>query len=220
MSEHKFRPEDESDTNDFDPIDVETKDRIDLFTTPFYDFKLNFDNQAIVDECFGLRDKYPNGVRKSNFGDGWQSQVYELMQIRREVTPAIQNLAKNVIDLSNDMLEDCNCNSRVSDEQIGWWININKGMGYNVYHTHPGCVIIGIYYPMIPDDLGERDGNLTILRSDPSNHNAAFADVPHWCEWVIKPEVGRLYLMPSTVGHYVTPHFSNQERISIAFNIG
>lgn len=220
MIEHRFLPEPKPNDDDFVPIDVETRDRVELFTTPFFDYKLNFNNQEIVDECFGLRDKYPNGVKKSNFGHGWQSQVFELIQIRRGVTPAIQNLARNVIDLTNDMLEDCSSGVRVSDEQIGWWININKGMGYNVYHTHPGCTVIGIYYPMIPDDLGEQDGNLTILRTDPSNHNAAFADVSNWCEWVIKPEVGRLYLMPSTVGHYVTPHFSEQERISIAFNIG
>ena len=220
MGEHKFRPDINPDDDNFVPIHIETRDRIELFTTPFFDYKLNFNNQEIVDECFDLKDRYPNGVRKSNFGDGWQSQVYELAQIRREVTPAIQNLARNVIDLTNDMLEDCGSGTRVADDQIGWWININKGMGYNVFHTHPGCTVIGIYYPMIPTNLEEHEGNLTILRSDPSNHNGAFADIPNWCEFTIKPEVGRLYLMPSTVGHYVTPHFSDQERISIAFNIG
>ena len=218
--EHRFRPELIPNNKDFTPIEVETRDRVELFTTPFFDYKLNFNNQEIVDECFELRNKYPNGVKKSNFGGGWQSQVYELFEIRRGVTPAIQNLARNVVDLTNDMLEDCNSITRVNDNQIGWWININKGMGYNVYHTHPGCMVIGIYYPMIPDDLEDNQGNLTIIRQDPSNHNAAFSDVSNWCEWIIKPEVGRLYLMPSTVGHYVTPHFSDQERISIAFNIG
>ena len=220
MTEHRFRPEISPNDDDFVEYEIASRDRVDLFVTPFYDYKLNFNNQEIVDECFELRSRYPNGVRKSNFGNGWQSQVYELATIRRGTIPAIQNLARNVIDLTNDMLEDCNSGARVNDNEIGWWININKGMGYNVFHTHPGCTVIGIYYPMIPDDLKDQEGNLTILRSDPSNHNIAFADVPNWCEWVIKPEVGRLYLMPSTVGHYVTPHFSEQERISIAFNIG
>jgi len=218
--EHKFRPDINPNEDNFYPLNVENRNRIDLFTTPFYGYNLDFNNQEIVDECFELKDKYPNGVSKSNFGGGWQSQVYELARIRREVTPAIQNLARNVVDLANDMLEDCGSVVRVGDDQIGWWININKGMGYNVYHTHPGCTVIGIYYPMIPDDLEENEGNLTILRSDPSNHNAAFADIQNWCEFVIKPKVGSLYLMPSTVGHYVTPHFSDQERISIAFNVG
>jgi len=218
--EHKFRPDINPNEDNFYPLNVENRNKIDLFTTPFYGYNLDFNNQEIVDECFELKDKYPNGVSKSNFGGGWQSQVYELARIRREVTPAIQNLARNVVDLANDMLEDCGSVVRVGDDQIGWWININKGMGYNVYHTHPGCTVIGIYYPMIPDDLEENEGNLTILRSDPSNHNAAFADIQNWCEFVIKPKVGSLYLMPSTVGHYVTPHFSDQERISIAFNVG
>ena len=220
MVEHKFRPDIDPNDDNFVPIEVGAKARIDLFTTPVFGYDLDFNNQEIIDECLELKQKYPNGVSKSNFGGGWQSQVYELAQIRRGVTPAIQNLARNVIDLTNDMLECCNSPSRVSDDQIGWWININKGMAYNVYHTHPGCSVIGIYYPLLPDNLGEQEGNFTILRQDASNHNAAFADIDHWCEWTIRPEVSKLYLMPSTVAHYVTPHSSDQERISIAFNIG
>lgn len=220
MTEHRFRPEISPNDDNFIPYEVSSRDRLDLFVTPFYDYKLGLNNQEIVDECFNLKEKYPNGVKKSNFGDGWQSQVYELATIRRGMIPAIQNLARNVIDLTNDMLEDCHSGKSVNDNEIGWWININKGMGYNVYHTHPGCSVIGLYYPMVPENMGDQEGLLTLLRSDPSSHNEAFADIEGHCEWVIRPEVGRLYLMPSTIAHYVTPHFSDQERISIAFNIG
>lgn len=217
---HKFRPDTIPNDDDFEEISIVDKHRDDLFITPLYTFTLNVDTDTINNECYDLMKKFPNGVKKSNFGEGWQSQAYELLTIKRSTTPYIQNLARNVIDLTNEMLDDFGASYRVSDNEIGWWININKGMGYNVCHTHPGCTIIGIYYPKIPKNLGEQEGKLTLLRTDPSVHNMAFADIPGNCEWVIEPKEDVLYLMPSTVAHYVTPHFSQDDRISIAFNIG
>jgi uncharacterized protein (TIGR02466 family) len=217
---HRFRAEISPNDDNFSEIPVSDKSRDDLFITPLYTFTLDIDNESLIHECYDLMRKFPNGVKKSNFGDGWQSQVYELPTIKRTTTPAVQNLARNAIDLTNEMLEDFGATYRVDDNQIGWWININKGMGYNVYHTHPGCTVIGLYYPKIPKNLNEQEGKLTLLRTDPSNHNACFADIPGNCEWVIEPKEDVFYLMPSTVAHYVTPHFSQEERISIAFNIG
>lgn len=217
---HRFRPEISPTDSDFEEIVIKDKGREDLFITPLYTFHLDADLQTIVGECYDLQRRYPNGVKKSNFGDGWQSQVYELATIKRTTTPAIQNLARNVIDMTNEMVEDFGGEYRVDDNQIGWWMNINRGKGYNVVHTHPGCTVIGIYYPKIPKNLKDQEGVLTLLRTDPSNHNACFADIPNNCEWSIQPEENVLYLMPSTVAHYVTPHFSEDDRISIAFNIG
>lgn len=206
--------------DDFEPIEVKNFERKDLFITPFFDFELSINNDKIVEECLNLKKKYPRGVIKSNFGDGWQSEVYELTKIKKQITPSIQNLARNAVDLSNSILDDFGAEMRVTDDEMGWWININKGMGYNVYHTHPGCSIIGLYYPMIPNNLKDDQGVLTLLRSDPTAHNSAFSGIPDHCEWMVRPKVGHLYLLPSTIAHYVTPHFSNEERISIAFNIG
>lgn len=220
MTEHRFRPEMSPNDDDFEEIAISNCTQKDLFVTPFFDFELDFDNNEVVEECLNLKEKYPNGVKKSNWGGGWQSQVYELHNIRRTTIPVIQNLARNVIDLTNHMLEQCNAQQRVSDNDIGWWININKGMGYNVHHTHPGCSVIGIYYPKIPKNMQETEGMFSLIRTDAMNHNSAFADIPDNCEYFIRPEEKHLYLMPSTVAHYVTPHFSDEERISIAFNIG
>ena len=38
-------------------------------------------------------------------------------------------------------------------------------------------------------------------------------------ECVIEPEVGRLYILPGHLWHYVTGSNSNKDRISISFNI-
>jgi uncharacterized protein (TIGR02466 family) len=220
MVEHKLRDNANFGDNFFTEIPVKDREVTNLFPTHLYEFDLDIDNDTIVKECYDLRRMYPKGVRKSNFGDGWQSSTYELHQIKPYTTPAIQNLARNAVDLTALMMEEIGTEWRPHDGGIGWWININEGTGYNVLHTHPGCSVIGLYYPAIPTDLKENEGVFTLIRQDPMNHNAAYADLHNACEFNIRPSVGTLYLMPSCLAHYVTPHTSKEARISIAFNIG
>lgn len=195
-----------------------------IFYTPLWSIELNCDNDKILDECLGLEKKYPKGVSKSNFG-GWQSEVYDLASIKKYTTPNIRNLAENILDITHeafkDFCEDNNGEENHLTDEIGWWININRGFSYNVLHSHPGCSMIGIYYVNVPDiDPNSREGELMLIRQDAISHNSAFANVPGLCEFPIRPKNKYLYLMPSTISHYVTAHSSNEERISIAFNIG
>lgn len=219
MTEHRLVDRGNFGDNLFNEIPVKNREVNNIFPTYLYEFDLDIDNDSIVEECHDLRRMYPKGVVKSNYGGGWQSHPYELHQIKPYTTPHIQNLARNVVDFTGHMMEECGSAWRPYDSGAGWWININEGMGYNVYHTHPGCSVIGLYYAAIPDDMKDNEGILTILRQDAMNHNQAYADIDD-CHCAIKPTVGTLYLMPSCLAHYVTPHFSKQERISIAFNIG
>tara|TARA_A100001201_G_scaffold44747_4_gene45706 strand:- start:5012 stop:5674 length:663 start_codon:yes stop_codon:yes gene_type:complete len=220
MTEHKLVDHGNFGDNFFTEIPIKNKEANNIFPTYLYEFDLDIDNESIVEECHDLRRMYPRGVTKSNHGGGWQSYPYELDEIKPYTTPHIQNLARNVVDLTAHMMEENGSEWRPHDGGIGWWININEGMGYNVYHTHPGCAIIGLYYPAVPDNLKENEGVFTVLRQDPMNHNVAYAEIDENCEYSIRPKVGTVYLMPSCLAHYVTPHFSKQERISIAFNIG
>jgi uncharacterized protein (TIGR02466 family) len=220
MAEHKFYETSIDSDENFEELIVKNLDKKDIFVTPFYDFELEIDNDIIKNECLDLMKAFPKGVKKSNHGGGWQSDVYELSHILKNLTLGIQNLARNAVDLSNQILEEFKIEYRLDDNSIGWWININTGYGYNVHHTHPGCNLIGLYYPSVPKNMLDGDGKLHLLRCDALCHNNMFADLPNMCEWAITPKVGHLYIMPSTIAHYVKPHFSEETRISIAFNIG
>lgn len=226
MPTHRIRPRPEifdylEEENCNSSITVNDWKRTDLFSTPLYEFELNLNNNRIVQECYDLKNQNPEGVRKSNWADGWQSEAYELSQVENNFIPEIQNLAREVVQLSKDMVENYGGDrDRIDDESVGWWININKGMGYNVHHTHPGCSIIGIYYPKIPKNIKRDEGKLCLIRSDATSHNGIFADIDNNCDFFFTPKEKSLYLLPSTLGHYVTPHFNDEDRISIAFNIG
>lgn len=212
------RPENQCDESKKFNIDIVNDEIKDIFPTLFYDFELDIDNEAIVNECYDLQKKFPKGVEKSNV-NGWQSDVYELFTIKNHITPSIQELAKFVIDISNDISKQNESNHVFSDEKTGWWININKGMSYNLYHSHPGCTFIALYYPKISKNLSPGCGDLTLIRSDPSVHNSMVASIAGSCEYTFLPKEKHLYMFPSTIAHYVTPHFDEEDRISIAFNI-
>jgi len=216
MIRHKFG---ESYNRSQTEINVIHVNRENIFTTPFYDIELDLDNDKIIHECLELERNDPKGVQKSNFNGGWQSDAFDLSQIERGITPEIQKLASLTIELSNLMLKEYRSGYRIEYCDIGWWININRDVAYNVYHSHPGCSLIGLYYPKVPD-LSPQEGIFTMLRSDPLIHNTAFADAPNMCQIDMKPQEKHLYIMPSIIPHYVTPHHDNEERISIAFNIG
>tara|TARA_B100001094_G_scaffold327296_1_gene385167 strand:+ start:39469 stop:40164 length:696 start_codon:yes stop_codon:yes gene_type:complete len=216
--------EDNNQENDSNHIEIHDVQSEQIFSTPIWSMEIDTDNDAILEECYDLERKFPNGVRKSNAG-GWQSDVFEIETISPFMTPKIQILARNVEDITYDLVEEFaggkkNLSANVGKDQIGWWININRGYSYNVYHTHPGCALIALYYAKIPNNKDEREGNLVLLRQDSMNHNNVFANIGELCEANIIPQEKHLYIMPSVVAHYVTAHTCNEDRISIAFNIG
>lgn len=218
----RYKNNNDDEENNINEVDVNNFDQSNIFYSPLWSMELDCDNDKILDECLDLEKKYPKGVYKSNFG-GWQSEVYDLKTIKRYTTPHIRTLAENILDITFNIFQDFSEDNDISEihleEEIGWWININRGHSYNVLHSHPGCSIIGIYYVNVPTvDSGK--GELMLIRQDAMSHNSAFANVPNLCEFSIEPKNKHLYLMPSTISHYVTAHSSNEERVSIAFNIG
>lgn len=191
-----------------------------IFPTFFSKFKLNVDNQSILDECLNLKKDDPEGVKKSNIF-GWQSQIYSLFGISRDLLPSIQNLAFNTVLAANDISQNYDFGLEFSEHGCDWWININEKFCYNVVHSHPGCEIVALYYPKISfncdNDINE--GTLNLLRTDGSHQCGLYEKNNEHSNYAIAPEVGTLYLFPSHILHYVTPNLEDTQRISIAFNL-
>lgn len=187
-----------------------------IFPTFLASFKLDIDNDKILEECYGLRDLDPKGVQKSNI-KGWQSDIYGLFDIKKDLTPNIQTLAFNVVLAANDVAAEYDFNVIFPENGCQWWININDEICYNSIHSHPGSQIIALYYPKLSPN-GEQ-GNLSIIRQDGSQHCGLYEHRMDFTQFDLNAEVGTLYLLPSHVLHFVTPNYSNTERVSIAFNL-
>lgn len=103
------------------------------------------------------------------------------------------------------------------------WVNINGPGGYNVSHTHPDSHLSGVFWISTPDNCG-------VLRFESPNHFTQYEIIKSYSENIknslnlyhdfwLKPTEGKLIIFPSDVRHFVETNQSNEDRISISFNI-
>jgi len=103
------------------------------------------------------------------------------------------------------------------------WVNINSNIGFNAPHDHPNFMWSGVYYVQVPDEMTGKEGNLEFL--DPRSNIASIAgpltEMKQFFASNVsfKPERGRIVVFPSYLTHWVYPHFSETDRISVAFNM-
>lgn len=90
------------------------------------------------------------------------------------------------------------------------WFNVTRKFGYQERHNHErsveGLPISGVYY----FKTNGNDGNFGIFPSD--------AQTKLFSTFEVQPEVGKLLLFRSEVYHRVGANFTDEDRISFAFN--
>ncbi len=95
------------------------------------------------------------------------------------------------------------------------WVNITK-RGLLNYHRHPHFQISGCYYHKISEGMGAIEFKCpnTVVA------NGGFPSGPHTPERIrIMPHEGALILFPSWLEHAIGINETNEERISLSFNI-
>ena len=183
-----------------------------LFSTPIVEERLDYSVEQIEALCQQERSKNPTGIIKSNLG-GWQSGninypdspfffLSDIERICQKFSTHILKFNKSVV-MSNA------------------WININSKHSSNQTHTHPGAILSGVYYIKTPEkcgsiefqhpaiDMMSRDWPLQCNEYNPVNS----------LTWWLPPKEGTLYIFPSWIKHMVNPNMSDEERISISFNV-
>ena len=162
------------------------------------------DMMSILEEVYEIQKTHESKT-VSNSG-GYHSPIFEGNQF--------SDLTEVVEEFTNDILDRKDLGSSVREMQ--YWCNINKGYNYNVMHSHGRADLIGIYYVKAPPESGE----LVVIRNDGSTYGDLFEHRQDMMEWTIKPEAGRLHILPGHVWHYVTTGSNTKEdRISISFNL-
>ena len=185
-----------------------------LFPVPILTTQLDYLVDKIEILCQQERHKNSKGVNKSNLG-GWQSDniIYpdSPFSFLFDINTICQEFAKDTLKV----------NKQVS--MINAWININHKGNSNQIHTHPRSILSGVYYVKTPKECGniefthpaldmmERDWCDIISNSELNHYNSH-----HW--W-LPSKANTLYIFPSWIKHLVKPNMSDEERISISFNI-
>ncbi len=181
-----------------------------VFPTNYYviDIFDEYENQKYKDFLIHLSEQ-TNGEKRSN-RNGWQSDT--LLWKEKIFNPLLDKVLENSKKIAMHL-------SKKDVPQMvirSMWGNINPKGGFNFTHVHPSSWMSGVYYIQLPE------GNNEIVFEDP--RPARMMDFQR--SSLIKDEyfshyskVGQLLLFPSWLPHFVSPNTSNENRISISFNV-
>ncbi len=159
--------------------------------------------------------KKSDGVQRSNQG-GWQS------------LPTYADSDNILADTVRESLDSYFATTPIFKEKVkirinSLWININKKNDSNVEHLHPASHLSGVWWIKIPKNSG-----------------ALWFSSPHWfnqyheifcysdsykentntyLNYYLDPREGGMVIFPSSLSHSVGVSETNEDRISVSFNI-
>lgn len=172
-------------------------------------------NTQLLPEIASRRAASP-GIKRSN-RHGWHSED----DLFERAEPGCRALCRHILEavrVATTAVSPEFDFSRFAAQAEGW-INVLGRGGLNTPHDHPGWVWSGCYYVSVPAGDDEQGGCIeffdtrTNVRTLTVDGAACFAS-----KFTAKPRAGTILLFPSFLRHWVSPHESDEERISIAFN--
>jgi uncharacterized protein (TIGR02466 family) len=170
----------------------------------------------LINLCYKEMEKDPVGVQLSNVG-GWQSRS-DLILDNSDFEFLFEDLDGNLEHcMNNEFGISENSNLTI----LNAWINISGKYNYNTTHTHPLSMISAVYYVKCPEECGDLvflpDFNDAIDYEFRNDNMKEFAKM--YGSYEIKPKEGRLVIFPANLLHHVHVNQSNDDRISISFNL-
>ena len=143
-------------------------------------------------------------VKKSNRG-GWQS---DLQKPEGEFAPLVKEIKEFCSHLPLDIKE-------IFIPQL--WVNVNKRGDWNTIHQHGAYHLAGTYYVKVPKDSGRivfRDPRPSAIGNVFVNSRFDKGEFKN-----VNIMEGLLMIWPSYLDHFVEPSQTDEERISISFDI-
>ena len=178
-------------------------EKVTPFATSIWKFNIPNNFQKEIAFCYEHETKFVSNT-KSNQG-GYQSPNINLM----DYFPLISN---NLMFGLKSIIKDIGMDLKIDSS----WININRKHNFNLPHCHPNSAFSGIIYLKTNPICGKINfRNPTPCEMFPINDtiNGYFG------RWFFSPEPGDVLIFPSYLNHYVEPNLSDEDRISIAFNM-
>ena len=174
------------------------------------------DNQSVIDEAVQVAE-----TQRQHTTNPWSSDIQstfkfdEYVNVLKDQCPLLsKHIYRNIHQYLEELAVDPPYTLVNLDES---WYNFSKPGMWQEFHMHPESDISGIFYVTAPKDSGN------IIFNPPASaynfhkltHRARNMQPNVWFE----PVVGRMLLWPSYLEHMVVKNVSNEERISIAFNV-
>ena len=147
----------------------------------------------------------------------WHTQIWEFMRSETRVTfnDDFTNYILNEAEKNESVI---NLNLPIKKFLIRQlWTNVNKKGNWNVIHQHGQYTLSGTYYVKVPKNSG------AIVFRDPRpgaiGNNFLVSKFQKGELHKLNLLEGLLAVWPSYLDHFVEPNESDEERISISFDI-
>ena len=171
---------------------------------------INEELDTLIQEMRRKEDQQGGRVLRSNQG-GWHSEFLDF-----DKAPLFKGA---ILDAIQEISTEISISKSSQATMNGCWININPKGASNKTHTHSDSMLSGAYYLRVPPNSGR------IVLLDPRPQTSCLLlpiDKPTpltSVSYYRQPQVGEFVIFPSWLPHYVEPNESDEERISIAFNM-
>ena len=185
-----------------------------IFPVPIHvfdikDFKLY--QKDLIDYAYTLKSKDVETPNRSNVG-GWQSRTFHL----NNQSDKLHSLLMDCITSLPSLKKDINI-------YVKAWVNINSPGSFNLKHSHPTSDLSGVLWIKCPENCGniwfespmcyQTFKEIESYTQDFKDKNRY--DHSYW----FPPMEGRFIIFPSHLEHDVRENLSNEDRISVSFNI-
>jgi uncharacterized protein (TIGR02466 family) len=172
---------------------------------------LQIDYSNITKEIYEMKatDK---GRNKSNYG-GWQSNFINL-QLNTETNKLLAMIEHE----AQQCFEEIKVKNTYLRKISTAWANVNKHRDSNEPHNHPESILSGCIYVQ----TNSESGRIKFHRSPSEDYfYNTYCDGNYNDSYIYYIPINYAVLIfPSYLMHSVEPNNSNEDRISIAFNIG
>ena len=179
--------------------------------TSLFDDRETF-NATLLQRALELRQRDQAGVQNTNI-HGWQSP-----SILQEL-PEFNDINLRILQICDRIGESLNFRSGMQF-MLQSWLNISPPGASNKVHFHANCHFSGVYYISLKaPECGSiyfRDPRVASrMMTYPIDTATDFTAE----EITMRPEEGRMYVFPGWLEHGVEENRSNQDRVSISFNV-
>lgn len=169
-------------------------------------------NKNLLQQIYKLKEDNPQGVANTNIR-GWQSPN------DIQTLEAFKDINLRIIQVCQAIGQSQHFAPGLTFKHQAW-VNINPPGASNKIHYHANCHFSGIYYISLKaPECGSiffRDPRVASrMMTFPATQPTEFTSE----EVRMKPEEGRMYVFPGWLEHGVEENKSDQDRISIAFNV-
>ncbi len=177
-------------------------------------------NRELAREIHILSEIDDAGVKwsKANYVGGYSSYSSQdrlhltsptFAELEKLLRPHMRRFARKLgFDLTGRRLEMTTC-----------WANLMGQGTHHTMHTHPNCVLSGVYYVTIPPQSSPfkiEDPRLGLMMAAPPRKTTAPNNQQNYM--LLSPKPSGFVMFESWMRHEVPPHRAKAPRLSISFN--